>query len=215
MDARWLDEIADRAIEAGLAAPDKRRLLLAGLPRTLIAGIDTASSPAAQLRQDLQAIATQGTGAHDPLAQWLSNAGRDLAPRIEAAFFESALGRLAPGSRTEPMGVVPLHPLRFEPAADAFVAEHPDRDLFERCLTGLEWPLRARLWRARVGEAPHLTIVSVLASHAGRRISIHVGADRKLVIDAPDMAGQLAFERPTDARERIRDYFARGSETWS
>ena len=90
-------ELYEAAIAAGLARC--REALMAGIDGRFVAGIGTASSPAAQLLVDLHALNDAGAleDGKVPLGIWLANAAQLAGPRIQAAVFARARDGLSVG----------------------------------------------------------------------------------------------------------------------
>ena len=87
--SRELDEVYATAIQAGLADPSRRDLLLAWLPTGLTTGLPVRPSPADQLRSDLQALLQHELTYRTPaLTTWLENAERltDYLPGVPSVF---------------------------------------------------------------------------------------------------------------------------------
>lgn len=212
MDQQALHALHQHAVEAGLASKQARQILLSGIAGRLVAAIPSGASPSEQLLLDLSTLARQGTEQVDaPLLVWLHNAAHQLGPRPEAAYFADLAERLAPPRRTAPMGVAPIHPLRFEPPAARHIEQHPQRERLMTCLATLAWPLRARLKRTGGGELLH--VVSVLARDAGIEAAIECRADGVLVVQrrapgAPGPSAALAFDDLAQARACIDAHFS-------
>jgi len=225
LNANELHELHERAVNAGLASSEVRHLLLGGLPKTLVAKIPVTSIPADQLRYDLETLADAPLQEGIiPLLVWLTNARNRLRGRPEAAFFGSTLRRLDPPKHTRPMGVAPLNPIRLEPSASALLNRHPHGDLLERCLLGLEWPLRARAWRSNPESSVQLAIVSVLARHIGQRAVLDTMTDARFAVVLAQSRGAsvaggsgptdtYVFDDPGAVREHVRDYFGGRNQT--
>ena len=87
--SRELDEVYATAIQAGLADPSRRDLLLAWLPTGLTTELKQVSTPAHQLRADLQALLQHELTYRTPaLTTWLENAERltDYLPGVPSVF---------------------------------------------------------------------------------------------------------------------------------
>ncbi len=93
MALRETDDIVQRALTLGLVGPEKRRLLLEGLPMGFVYSLPTVSRPIDQLRFDLMELGRTPRLiglAGPPLAVWLRNAAtiaQDLARGDDAMFF--------------------------------------------------------------------------------------------------------------------------------
>jgi hypothetical protein len=95
LDDAVIRELCDAAIAAGLFR--SRGGLLAGIDSTFVAGIDIETSPAVQLKVDLDALNKAGklSTGKVPLGIWLGNAVQLAGPRSQAEVFARAGDALA------------------------------------------------------------------------------------------------------------------------
>lgn len=135
MALRDTEQIVQHALAAGLVGPDKRRLLLDGLPMGFIYSLPTVSRPIDQLRFDLMELSRTPRliGLPEPpLAVWLQNAIELTKVRWPdtAEVFAEAADRLLGGDRVRsglraaqgedvPSAVSPNHAAPARPVASA------------------------------------------------------------------------------------------------
>lgn len=83
-----LKRIFETALDAGLADPQRRSLLLAWIPKAVVGGLSTLSRPADQLMSDLEALLRLEQQRVPALSIWLENAERltDYLPGIPGVF---------------------------------------------------------------------------------------------------------------------------------
>lgn len=85
--------IAEAALNTELARSDSRRALFAGIDANFFASLAICSSPAVQVRSDLDAMNRTGElrDGNMPLMQWLTNAAHMRSSCREVAVFNTAL----------------------------------------------------------------------------------------------------------------------------
>lgn len=71
-----IENIYRTALDAGLASPQRRSLLLAWIPQSATANLPMRASPGEQLRSDLNELNTLESKGIEALSVWLSNAAR-------------------------------------------------------------------------------------------------------------------------------------------
>lgn len=106
------EDLLEAALSADLAEPDRRPLLLAGLPPALVGSLRRYSRPSDQLRSDLLELGRLNAVAghsEPPLRTWLENAARLAKPRVEAQVFQRALATLVQGPGPVAVGITRLH----------------------------------------------------------------------------------------------------------
>lgn len=93
LDRISLYAVHDAIMTAGLM--NQRNVLLAGVPRGIVAGLPKADTPAAQVLSDLYELSDIGVvadGAY-PLIIWLQNAAQLAGPRVESLVFREVAER--------------------------------------------------------------------------------------------------------------------------
>ncbi|MEZ4435393.1 MAG: hypothetical protein R3F65_23565 [bacterium] len=94
-DSTLVETLFRAAIDAGLASPERRALLLARLPAALVADLPSHSRPADQIRSDLDALVALGPGTgHAALRVWIGNAAAICGDRPQRSIFRAVGDRL-------------------------------------------------------------------------------------------------------------------------
>lgn len=190
------EAVCAAALEAGLADPQRRSLLLAWIPGDVVGALDRQSAPANQLKSDLEKL--NGLESAEALITWLKNAaGLVSYLPSKKALFEQTAQRLA----KSPKAVTPSTPPPAGPQRIQFFSASPTT------LDSLQYGRELRLIRER------------LLRHNGRLEvgTIHPGATLRrfqewLRDDTPSIIhlschgdeGRLALERD-DGRAHLID----------
>jgi V8-like Glu-specific endopeptidase len=104
-----LKELRDRAVDAGIIQPEKRRFLLAGIHPRIVGRLPIVGSAEDQLFSDLIELndIERLTDGSVPLAIWLENAEDAAKPRPQASSFATARQEVADKAYFRPVIAVP------------------------------------------------------------------------------------------------------------